>query len=126
MIKADNITKLPRGMNPNEMIMRKMDEKYSVCPFCRENKKINSAEALLHPDRNGVYKSNSSYWYGKQTDSLFSIFKFWEKNFHWRVDFWKCNTCGAEWKTEPYPTDAIEISEAIKNFCIEKFDSKEE
>ena len=114
MIKADNIIKLPRGINPNEMIMRKMDKKYSICPFCGENRRVD----LLYHKRNGVCKHDYYSWYGKQTNSFLSKLKLWDKNFHWRVDFWKCNTCGAEWKSEPYPTDAIKISKNMNNIYV--------
>ena len=27
------------------------------------------------------------------------------KSFHWRIDCYKCHTCGAEWESDPYPID---------------------
>lgn len=96
------ITQLPDSINPNKLIMEAMDEKYSICPFCGENRRVD----FIKSDK-GICKHNYTSWYGKKTDSFFSSFKFWEKDLHWRIDKWRCNTCGAKWESEPYPTDIM-------------------
>jgi ribosomal protein L37AE/L43A len=90
------IIKLPRDLDPNEMIRKRMYEKYSICPFCGEEKKY-----ALFSGNEGVERYSSEDWYGKQKH----WWHIWEEPHHWRIDHWKCRTCGAEWKSEAYPTD---------------------
>ena len=95
------VTKLPDSMNPNKLIMEAMEEKYGICPFCGENRRV---DFLANIDK-AVRKDRSESWYGTRKESFFSNFKFWEPSHHWRIDKWKCKTCGAEWESEPFPTD---------------------
>ena len=104
IIDKSIITKLPDKIDPKTIIEKKIDELNSVCPFCGENKKYH----ILNNRNNGVEKQLTGYfdvWYGKQQDGLFSWLKIWEKNHCWQVNHYECHSCGAEWKSEPFPTD---------------------
>lgn len=110
------ITKLPRDINPNEMIMEAMDKKYSICPFCGEDRRV---DGTTIKDA-GISKHANVTWYGKRKATPFSFLRFWEKNYHWRIDSWKCNRCGAEWKSEPYPTDAVSTAKSMTYTTINR------
>jgi ribosomal protein L37AE/L43A len=98
------IIKLPRDLDPNEMISDRMNEKYSVCPFCGESKK----HTLLMGNE-GTERDRWEIWYGKQKH----WWHIWEESHRWKIDHWHCWKCGAEWESEAYPTD-ISILEVGK------------
>lgn len=102
------ITKLPKMLDPNRMMEEKIFRKYGVCPFCGENKEWDFRNGF---DSNGVeVLPITDSWYGKRDEgSIFSIFNFKEKNMHLKRDHYECHTCGAEWKSPPYPRN-IEVS----------------
>ena len=109
------VTRLPNNMNPNRMILEIMDHKYSACPFCGEDRRIDN---VAFNNNKGISKNRSVSWYGHKNDSFWSRFKFWEKKYHWRIDYWSCNACGAEWKSEPYPTDSVKIADNVNTTYI--------
>ena len=111
------VTRLPNELNPNKMILEFMDKKYSVCPFCGENRRISNVEFYIY-NHEGINKTRSMSWYGHKSNSFWSMFKFWEKKYHWRVDYWSCNACGAEWESEPYPTDSVKIADNVNTTYI--------
>ena len=93
------ITKLPDSLDPSTIIKKKIDELNSICPFCGENKKY----LFMISDRNeGIELIGNRTWFGPQNRSLKSFFKKWHC---WRVDLYRCRTCGAQWETDSYPTD---------------------
>jgi len=89
------ITKLPDSLDPSTIIKKKIDELNSICPFCGETGNHNLNEGGI---ARGAYRT----WFGKQDHSLKSFLK---KSHHWRVNLYECYTCGAEWESDPYPTD---------------------
>lgn len=110
------ITRVPDSINPNKLIMEAMDKKYGVCPFCGEYRR---ADLIVCHNKLGIRKLASESWYGKQRKSLLWFLKFWEPNHVWRIDRWECKTCGAEWKSEPFPTD-IKGGESLSNIFTYK------
>lgn len=105
------ITKLPETINPNKILREKMAERYSVCPFCGETEKCKNPYDIWK-SRSGIHQNMPKSWHGKRNeDNMFSVFKFWERSRYWKIDQYKCYTCGAEWESEPYPY--IDIKEII-------------
>ena len=103
------ITKLPNKIDPTYLIREKIREQNKTCPFCGESE---STWDWLEKHNNGYggvaclsYKS----WYGKKDHKLF------EKKHHWRIDNYKCYTCGAEWESDSYPIDITGIPNYINN-----------
>ena len=93
------ITKLPRYMDPNVLIKNEMQNRYGKCPFCGNERMIDSF--LFHIDGNDeVARMGYEERYGKQ-----HRLRFWEESHHWRIDHWHCYKCGASWDSEEYPTD---------------------
>ena len=93
------ITKLPRDMDPNLLIKNEMKNKYSKCPFCGNEKWIDSF--MFHINGGDeVARMGHEERYGRQHKR-----RFWEEKHHWRIDHWHCYKCGASWDSEEYPTD---------------------
>lgn len=119
------ITKLPNIVNPNDLLKEEVKKRYgSKCPFCGEVRSIwdfsNSEEFMTKGlDIGSLHKT----WYGKQCEANKFINinpKYWfQKDHHWEILCCKCFTCGAEWETPPYPTDAVtqkELDSIFKNY----------
>ena len=97
------ITKIPDSIDPNKLIVKRVDEKLRKCPFCGENRDY-------WDDLHGVMISHHS-WYGREHENTESIFLWpFGKKRLWQISEFKCYTCGAEWKSDPYPVD-IEVGE---------------
>lgn len=90
-----NITKLPDEIDPSVLIKEGVAKKNRICPFCKKVGLWNNVVLL-----------RSKEWYGKQNHKLKSLF---QKSHRWRIDHYKCLSCGAEWDTESYPTDITGI-----------------
>ena len=89
------ITKIPKNIDVNIAMGKKMYNTYSICPF-----------NMLHP---GGYET-------VQINSVTKIqrLKFWEikkPKILYKKDHWKCLTCGAEWDSEWYPIEMKGINE---------------
>ena len=93
------ITKLPRDLDPNVIIKNEMQNKYGKCPFCGNEKSIDSF--MFHINGGDeVARMGHEERYGRQHKR-----RFWEEKHHWRIDHWHCYKCGASWDSEEYPTD---------------------
>ena len=88
------ITKLPDVIDPSKLIQEEVRKRNNICPFCKRR-------GLW----GGELRSTKS-WYGKQNHKLKSLF---QKSHYWKIDYYKCYSCGAEWETDPYPTDITGI-----------------
>lgn len=93
------ILKLPSKINPDVLIIKEMKERYgSKCPFCNSHR---------------VFDMQSRSWYGKRYEDYTLkniILHLFDKKHNWRVDVYRCDDCGTQWETAPYP---IDISESI-------------
>lgn len=93
------ITKLPRDLDPNVIIKNEMQNKYGKCPFCGNEKSIDSF--MFHINGGDeVARMGHEERYGRQHKR-----RFWEEKHHWRIDHWHCYKCGASWNSEEYPMD---------------------
>lgn len=82
------ITKLPKAIDPVEILRKKMFEKYRKCPFCGNEENI--------------YVFTKRWWGKKNPDEWY---KFWEKNHDWEMYHYECARCKAKWSAEPFRTD---------------------
>lgn len=115
------ITKLPNDWDPALMIQNRSREKYSVCPVCGESRPYSdeeylrkikagehiSAEEALHGghgvERRSLWPCSKGYYGPAKGDWLGWLVPSHYHN--WRIDSYRCYTCGAEWESDPYPTD---------------------
>ena len=81
------ITKLPDRIDPAYLIEEKIKKQNDACPFCGSTEK---------------WIPTCKRWYGKRNPYSWQIFG--EKH-HWKILGFKCKNCGAEWETDPFPTD---------------------
>lgn len=115
------ITKLPDRCDPSLMIQKRMHEKFSLCPFCGETRshteykkefveKLGRREHITHEDVFGGYGVElknlfpGKGWFGPARCDIIGILLPWRWHY-WSIDSYKCYTCGAEWDSDPYPTD---------------------
>ena len=121
------ISKYPDELNADKLLREEIIKRNMICPFCGENKEYDFMEDLKANFKNkkmlGVEHTLTCIeWYGKKdefnpktsTYKFLAPFKFWEKDHHWKMLNFKCHTCGAEWYSEPFPTD---IMDNIKIIC---------
>lgn len=91
-----NITKLPDGMNPDEIMLKKIRKKYGICPFCGHAVRTYIAN---------LYLTDSSTWYGIKDKNMPWYKKLFnkEKKQNWKIEHYTCNECGARWDSPPFP-----------------------
>ena len=96
------LTKLPDSCDPNLLIKERSRKIFSVCPCCGESKNYHllenngGVERIEYVNPNGWYGPAKGYWIG---------LLFPNRWYHWRIDNYKCHSCGAEWESDPYPID---------------------
>lgn len=109
------ITRLPSEIDPARMIEERITEKFKICPFCGETRdsdkclldSIKRGESIKDSLWGGVEKINyvpPKGWYGPAKGDILGNF-IPSRYHHWRIDCYRCHTCGAEWESDPYPTD---------------------
>lgn len=98
------ITKLPDGLDPNKLIADAVLERNRRCPFCGEDRDYTTAGQ-------GVYSGLSLMWFGKKSRK-FEWIPFGDRN--WREIHFVCYSCGAKWKSAPFPTDVDVIAKHPK------------
>lgn len=96
------INKLPDKIDPVTIIKKNIDKKFRVCPFCGE-----AREYSLLKNSYGIEKINyypPKGWHGPAKGDIFGWFipSRWH---YWRIESYRCHTCGAEWESDPYPID---------------------
>lgn len=103
------IIKPPKEIDANRLVKEEIHKRNMICPFCGEMRKGDLVSNLISERKaHGVcYMGICRRWYGKYDgdENTFSCFRFWERNFHYQRDGYKCFTCGAEWYSQPYPTN---------------------
>ena len=98
------ITKLPDDLDPNKLIADGVLEKDHKCPFCGEDRDYTTAG-------HGVYSGLSLVWFGKRCRK-FKWLPFGNRN--WREIYFFCHSCGAKWKSHPFPTDVNAVDKHPK------------
>ena len=110
------LTKFPDSCDPNKMVQEESRRRFSICPCCGETRKhgsvlVNKLERgeKLRSDflDGGIYRRYTvpyKGWYGPAKGDILGWFFPWRWH-QWRIDEYKCYTCGAEWESDPYPTD---------------------
>lgn len=110
------LTKLPDSCDPNLLIQEKNRAIYSICPCCGESRKdiyclmdkLEKGEYGWPGDLyGGVERINyvpSKGWYGPAKGDWLGWVIPGRKH-RWRIDCYRCHTCGAEWESDPYPDD---------------------
>lgn len=93
--------------DPNQMLRKQVKEKYCKCPFCDESKLVRTLGG------NGVYHQMHYGRYGKPRPLWKNLFV---KKTQWYFYTFKCNSCGAEWKTEEFPEIKIK---GVKSLPVE-------
>lgn len=99
----------PNNMNANKLVKDEIHKRNMICPFCGETRKGDLVNNVLKLGESyGVcYTGICKHWYGKhdEEENPLAWLRFWEKNFHYQMDLYECFTCGAEWYSQPYPTN---------------------
>lgn len=99
----------PKEIDANRLVKEGIQKRNMICPFCGEMREGDLVSNLISERKAyGVcYMGIGRNWYGKHDgdENVFSCFRFWEKNFQYQRDRYECFTCGAEWYSEPYPTN---------------------
>lgn len=111
------ITKLPNVIDPNIMIREEIERRNSICPFCNETEeydlfKYKIVNNHIHIGKGIEKQPCYESWYGNKYEykhPFLGLFAFWEPDLHWRVDHYICHTCGAEWKSDPYPKIDVKV-----------------
>ena len=113
------VIKPPAKMNPDIILEEKM--KHPICPFCGADKErtivCNDIEGdTIYQYRLGVKLVSTKYYYGFSNISKYKFISlliepiafllnvFGVSNFFIYYKF-HCQNCGAEWESDPYPTD---------------------
>lgn len=102
--KYGKITKLPRDLDPNILILRKVIAEYEQCPFCH-------SKNTRHTVFSDWYQTLGSSWW-----------QFWKRNWCSKLDF-TCNDCGAKWESPLFPQD-VEIDDGCTtdiNYFLNKY-----
>ena len=115
------VSKFPDELNADKLLYNEVVKKNMICPFCGEDREYDFIEDLKANFKSkkmlGVEHTLTCIeWYGKKDEfdlkthsyRLFSSLKFWEKDHHWKMLNFKCHTCGAEWYSDPFPTDIMD------------------
>lgn len=96
------ITKLPDSIDPNILMKEEIKRRNSTCPFCGETEQYH----MFKLEMKGVGWVNFKQLYGNKYEYKhphIGWLAFWERNYHWTINNYKCYTCGAEWEGDPYP-----------------------
>jgi len=96
------LTKLPDNCDANLMVQEESRKKFAVCPCCGESR------SHFYPYITGgielEYLVPSKGYYGPARGDFWG--RFLPSRWHnWRIDSYRCHTCGAEWESDPYPID---------------------
>ena len=89
------ITKYPKALDPNNILQKKIEEKYGVCPFCGGDK---NAKGVLGV---GVVTSISTSYHKNKEHSFFQ--RLFEKPQQWATQRYWCTKCDARWESPEYP-----------------------
>ena len=87
------LTKFPDSCDPNKMVQEESRRRFSICPCCGETERIYIK--MLWPPKG---------WHGPAKGDIIGWF-IPSRQHNWHIDTYKCRTCGAEWESDPYPTD---------------------
>lgn len=80
----------------------------SMCPCCGETKRFTVSKNPFKITGIGLtfyatfYGVSSDWIPEKQRTKIINLKGLFQKSKHYKVDFYKCNTCGAEWQTPPF------------------------
>lgn len=103
------IIKPPKEIDANRLVKEEIHKRNMICPFCgemREGDLVNNL--VMQGESYGVcHTSICRNWYGKhdEEENPWAWLRFWERNFYYQMDLYECFTCGAEWYSQPYPTN---------------------
>lgn len=88
----------------NKMLLGKIADINSICPFCEEDRKFDFMQwckcGVHKNEKYGVELRHDEIRYGHQKPWYKHLF---EKSQYWKTLVFKCHTCGAKWESDEFP-----------------------
>ena len=139
------ITKLPRDLDLDKMVEKKMIETYYHCPYCHDRIYQKEYNRYLKTHSNDLQdvmdyaeyqatkqisysiektKVNDEPLYKSIRKNNFSIIKA-NKKYFWKHVHYQCGNCGMEWDSPDYPVGLCGDQETRNEIFQAYMDSKE-